>query len=585
MLLLIISLSAVFHLFHPNELTANAAIQFIESPVIQFIKKPAKLQFYARDIQDSAEVLFSGTVSTAGYDSLTIVTLKNNSSWKRASFKLTYSGTTAPFSAAVKIHSELSEFSFIISLKAGIVSDSAAFFDSVVCGDAYLINGQSNSHYTDPLATYRNEFCRSFGKNTNYDPYNPADTLWGLARGDDAVNFHTGTWGIKLQQLIKENYGIPVCIINGGSGGSSIEYNLRNNGNPAGVNTTYGRLLYRSIKAGVKDNIKAMMWYQGESNTTSTWTSYFVNFQTLYNSWKSDFTNIHKIYVFQIRMGCIAPAYQYQQELREVQRTLTGSFSDVELISTCGVQGHDGCHYSLNGYFESANNIYNLIARDFYGSTDTMNIEPPNIKNAYYTNSQKNKIQIVFGGSCTLIYPNDTLGSSLKDYFYLDGVSGLVSSASVSSDTLTLNLSVSGSAGYITYLPNIYYNNTNILYQGPWLKNIKGVCALSFYRFPVSTLVGITEPPGTIEYFNLSQNYPNPFNPATRIEFDIPHESNVQIKIFDISGKEVKQIINDKLKAGKYLTEWNASEFSSGIYFCRLLSGSFIQTKKMMLIK
>jgi hypothetical protein len=161
----------------------------------------------------------------------------------------------------------------------------------------------------------------------------------------------------------------------------------------------------------------------------------------------------------------------------------------------------------------------------------------------------------------------------------------LVSTASVSGDTLTLNLIISSSAGYITYLPNIYYNNTNILYQGPWLKNIKGVSALSFYRFPISALVGITEQPNTPQYFNLSQNYPNPFNPVTGIEFRVPYESDVKIKIFDISGKEIREIINDRLKAGKYRTEWNASEVSSGIYFCRLISGSYTQTRKMILVK
>ena len=85
--------------------------------------------------------------------------------------------------------------------------------------------------------------------------------------------------------------------------------------------------------------------------------------------------------------------------------------------------------------------------------------------------------------------------------------------------------------------------------------------------------------------FELSQNYPNPFNPTTTIEFSIPKDANVTLKIYDVLGKEAATLVNDRKAAGTYILNWNASNFSSGLYFYRLNAGEFTETKKMFLVK
>ncbi len=85
-------------------------------------------------------------------------------------------------------------------------------------------------------------------------------------------------------------------------------------------------------------------------------------------------------------------------------------------------------------------------------------------------------------------------------------------------------------------------------------------------------------------YF-LQQNYPNPFNPSTSIEFSIPEESFVELKVFDILGNEVVTLANNIFAAGTYKTDFNADDLPSGIYIARLTAGNFIQTKKMLLLK
>ncbi len=85
--------------------------------------------------------------------------------------------------------------------------------------------------------------------------------------------------------------------------------------------------------------------------------------------------------------------------------------------------------------------------------------------------------------------------------------------------------------------------------------------------------------------YQISQNYPNPFNPSTIINFSIPEASNVKLIIFDALGREVETLIDNKMGAGNYNADWNASSFSAGIYFYRITANNFVQTKKMVLLK
>ncbi len=91
-----------------------------------------------------------------------------------------------------------------------------------------------------------------------------------------------------------------------------------------------------------------------------------------------------------------------------------------------------------------------------------------------------------------------------------------------------------------------------------------------------------TQQPNT---FDLSQNYPNPFNPATTINFQIPKDEFVSVKVYDALGREVKILVNEFRKTGVYSTTFDASKLSSGVYFYAIKAGMFSSTKKMLLIK
>ena len=98
-------------------------------------------------------------------------------------------------------------------------------------------------------------------------------------------------------------------------------------------------------------------------------------------------------------------------------------------------------------------------------------------------------------------------------------------------------------------------------------------------------IVGVEEIPTITNHFSLDQNYPNPFNPTTKITYSIEKQGDVKLKVFDVLGRQVAELVNQQQNAGSYEVNFNASNLSSGLYFYTIETGSFKATKKMMLLK
>ena len=133
-----------------------------------------------------------------------------------------------------------------------------------------------------------------------------------------------------------------------------------------------------------------------------------------------------------------------------------------------------------------------------------------------------------------------------------------------------------------TSQPQNYSFNDNGLNSGRYnyrLKQIDYNGNYKYYNLGNEVVIGL---PGK---FSLSQNYPNPFNPVTKINYELPKQNFVTLKIYDISGREVMQLVNEVQQAGYYSVTFDGRNLSSGAYFYRLSSENFIGIKKMILIK
>jgi hypothetical protein len=118
------------------------------------------------------------------------------------------------------------------------------------------------------------------------------------------------------------------------------------------------------------------------------------------------------------------------------------------------------------------------------------------------------------------------------------------------------------------------------------LRNDIGAYGGPLSRILTTQLIGITGNNSEIpEQFALYQNYPNPFNPQTKITFDMPQSGYMSLKIFDILGREVRTLTEGLVQAGTHTIDFDASGFSSGVYFYKLTGSDFSFTKKMVLTK
>lgn len=117
--------------------------------------------------------------------------------------------------------------------------------------------------------------------------------------------------------------------------------------------------------------------------------------------------------------------------------------------------------------------------------------------------------------------------------------------------------------------------------SGQYTYRLKQIDFDGTFSYSPEVMVDVTAP---LE-FSLSQNYPNPFNPVTVIKYTIPTDSKVLLTIYNTLGEKVATLVNEMQKAGRYEVEFNASKYSSGVYFYRIESGSYVSVKKMMILK
>ncbi len=172
--------------------------------------------------------------------------------------------------------------------------------------------------------------------------------------------------------------------------------------------------------------------------------------------------------------------------------------------------------------------------------------------------------------------------------------------------SVTLNLSISGTPNLLfsnptdgkTYYVNDVYNDTTyqITFTGglanfsmniPPYGSAVLIISDSVRKIIVPKITSVQQLAESMipENYSLAQNYPNPFNPSTMINYQLPMNSLVTVKVFDVVGREVATLVNERQEAGTYQTSFNAQGLSSGLYFYQLRAGNYSEVKKMLLLR
>ena len=441
-------------------------------------EKPENNQFYARNDHNEGTLYYNGTL-TETVESVFLKVYADGRLYKYETSKL---ATDKSYAFSVKLKPGLIRYRVEFGFKTNGRETLVHTVTNLVCGDAYLINGQSNAVATDwgeGEPSFHSDWIRTFGSMSG----NPEGVrLWGEAvhRSHDAEKLQIGYWGMELARHLAENHQIPICIINGAVGGTRIDQHQCNPQDHEDMTTIYGRLLWRVRQARLTHGIRGIFWHQGENDQGVDgptggfgWETYRQYFIDLAAAWKQDYPNIQHYYVFQIwPKACAMGMDGSDNRLREVQRTLPSAFSRMSIMSTLGVEPPGGCHYPAAGYAEIARLICPLVERDNYGKIFTTSITPPDLRRACYSSVKGDEIVLEFDQPVKW-------DNGLASQFYLDGKEAKVASGTVSGNIVTLNLTTPSAARRLTYLDSQSWSQSKLL------RGENGIAALTFCDVPI----------------------------------------------------------------------------------------------------
>jgi hypothetical protein len=453
-------------------------------------EKPEDGQFYARDDKGLGTLYYNGSLTDPA-DSVFLKLYANDKLIKTETAK---PAADKSYTLSTQLKPGLIQYKVEFGTKAGGKETVLQTVNDLVCGDAYIIDGQSNALATDtaeqsPPET--NQWIRSYGRPSDDKTAAPVNLwcypVWKAQKGEKA---ELGWWGMELAKRLVASQKVPIFILNAAAGGTRIDQhqvNPANRRDTSGANAwanpykLYGTMLTRVEGAKLTHGIRGIIWHQGENDQGSAgptggygWETYQELFKEMSAAWKQDFPNVKNYYVFQIwpNSCSMGGSIGSGDRLREKQRTLPYLFSNMSILSTLGVKPPGGCHYPLEGWAEFARMVQPIIERDHYGFKPTKPITAPNLRKATY--ATKDTIALEFDQPVVW-------ADALAGQFYLDGEKDKVASGSVTGNVLTLRLKEASAAQKITYLKETAWS------QDTLLNGANGIAALTFCEVPVAT--------------------------------------------------------------------------------------------------
>jgi hypothetical protein len=246
-----------------------------------------------------------------------------------------------------------------------------------------------------------------------------------------------------------------------------------------------------------------------------------------------------------------------------------------------------------NIYAIASNRIHKTSNSGTNWSTFMMNINNPyrfyfNSFSLAFTSGYVGSIQKTTNGGTNWISQESGTNQLLSNLFFINDTTGWIAGNSG-----TILHTINGGTNWISQLSTVP-NDLNSIH---FIDSKTGYAVGKFGTIVKTIYGGVTSISSISQIlpgeFNLYQNFPNPFNPTTIIKFDVNKTSNINLSIYDVTGKLISTLVNEKLDAGTYEYTWNAERFSSGLYFLRMhafgnkisAGENFLDTKSMILLK
>ncbi len=458
---------------------------------ITFTDIPKDSELVARNIKTNlGTIIVNGEVNKTktSYNELCLKIYRDKVLIDSLNEQLNYSPTIAPFDFSYQIPAELKEYQISLYGIANGIQKLDTTINAIVAGDVYVIEGQSNAFASmrdkESSAKNKSEFIRTFGSADSSVAGLLHNLKWYRGEGDGGFKEkgHIGQWGLRLGKLIVDSIKIPVAIFNGAFGGTPISYYERPLNYQSNLHSNYARLYYRLALTGVLNDVRGIIWSQGETDAINRTTAskYKEEFYDLITACAQDFHTCQKFYIFQTDNGC-GSSINNVMEIKEVERQLAAEHgSSIEIISTSALK-HDkgGCHFDYKGgYEEFGNRIFNLIARDLYGIKPQKEIEAPMITSAYMSDSTT---LVVVEKADSLIQHDIRL--PIQSYEIENAKDAKIDTIDFYKNIIIFELSQ-----YPGNKITVYYLAQS-LNSVKWLTNTNNFEVLCFYKYPVNTQI------------------------------------------------------------------------------------------------
>ncbi len=446
--------------------TATARVYVAADVDVSIDNLPRPHALVARRGQDThATLVVSGTAASPGWEAVAVDVVADGAVVSTFSDTLCSTASEA-FEVRAEIPVALTSYELVVRAVVGDRSEPIDSVDDIVAGDAIIIQGQSNAVAANyqgvTLPTH--PFVRTFGSAAVEPTTSVADNTWYVANGNVANGAGSiGQWGMHMAQLLVVQHQVPLVVFNGAHGGQPIGFFQRDDEDPENVSTNYGRLLRRTRAAGVSDLVRAVMFFQGESDGANAM-AHRDGFLTLNAAWREEHPLIERLYVTQVRPGCGGPTL----ELRDAQRALSNAIADAHTMSSSMMDAHDGCHYQFNGGYEVLGDAYRrLLSRDLFGVSLT-DVEAIDVESAAF-DAAINAIRVQTRSDATAF----TVETGIASNFTLLGTTSTVTGVTMDGTVMVLQLS----AGTGTPTEIRYNAHQGV---GATLLNARGVGLLTF---------------------------------------------------------------------------------------------------------
>ena len=449
---------------------------------------PEERKFFQRNRVNTSTLNFSASLKSAAPDSMKVIVLNNNQSY----FQKLYQGNS--MSDSLQLNAGLNSYDF----KVFIYQNGAErlFYQSqrILCGDTYLIYGQSNAvafYYPETLHPYVD-----FSYIYNFVYLVDGDVNNGWHTADFYVS-NPGAIGIWFAKNIVENEQMPVQLINGAVGGKPLqELAFRDNLDPFNRQNPYGNFISRIRKSGVK-SLAGLIFLQGEfesySGDEALVDKYKYHLNALFSNISRDLSlPLNDIFLVQTNLGNDLKTSKNASRVRDIQRQVADSLAAVHAFSSMDLPMiSDGVHYSFTGYKKIASDMAKAADYFIYKQGVGISVTGPLIQEIRHIENE-GKISLVFDAKQRLSVDSvinfGTYSRYLQDVLFDQNGEPFLDSIRVDKNILHVFYDSRKSITEVTYMPGAFSDNFSNTYDGPLIKNISGMPALSFLKVKVTEL-------------------------------------------------------------------------------------------------